>query len=75
MIVENKIANGIKIKRNIENVSKIDNCSLSNFNHEEITLNSPEDIQKKISKDIKQEKSRKRRSKYENLLAEEDTEM
>ncbi|KMQ83808.1 methyltransferase nsun5 [Lasius niger] len=76
--VENKVANGIKIKKNKKDVRKIDNCSLSNFNHEEITLNRSEDIQKKISEDMKQKKSKKKkiRSKYENLfLAEKDKEM
>ncbi|GAB1868778.1 Putative methyltransferase NSUN5 [Camponotus japonicus] len=65
---ENKVGNGVKAKRNKKDVKKIDNCFLSNMNQEVITLNSPEDIQMKISEDMKRKKlKKKKRSKRENL--------
>ncbi|XP_029667829.1 probable 28S rRNA (cytosine-C(5))-methyltransferase isoform X1 [Formica exsecta] len=69
--VENKIENEIKTKRNKKDIGKIDNCSLSNFNQEEIILNRPENIQIKISEDMKQKKSgKKRKSKKEKIICD-----
>lgn len=65
---ENKVGNEVKAKRNKKDVKTIDNCFLSNMNQEVITLNRPEDIQMKISEDMKRKKLReKKRSKRENL--------
>lgn len=68
---ENKVENGIGAKRNKKDVKKVDNCCLSNLNQEIITLNRPEDIQMRISKDMKRKEKKlrgKKRLKRENVF-------